>query len=162
MGARAGKLFDAALAAFAAIILVALLAVVTAGIVSRGVGRPFAWTDELSGFLMVWLACAGWMIATRRQAHIRIRVFQDRLPVGPWRASEIVIQLGVMLLGAVIAWRSLALMEANWDVEAIAMPVATAWLYVPLLPAGILTVAQGALELWRARRPNPETEAVIS
>lgn len=156
----ARTLFDGALAALAAALIVALLAVVTAGIVSRAVNQPFSWTDELSGFLMVWLACAGWMIATRRQAHIRIRIFQERLPARAWRATEIAIQLAVILLGLVVAWRSLSLIGNNWDVEAVSMPIATAWLYVPLLPAGLLTALQAGVELWRAREIGRGSGAV--
>ena len=67
---------DRALHVAAAALLVVLLATVMAGVISRGVGHPLSWTDEGAGFLMVWLACLGWMIATRRGAHIRIRFFQ--------------------------------------------------------------------------------------
>ena len=128
-------------------LVVALLGTVTAGIVSRGVNHPLSWTDELSGFLMVWLACAGWMIATRRNAHIRIRFFQDLLPETARRGFEILIQAGVAFLGAIIAWKSIHLMQTNSDVEAVSLPIATAWMYVPLFPAGLLTVIQALSEI---------------
>ncbi len=162
MLARARGLFDALLAGLAALLLAALLGIVMAGVISRGVNRPFSWTDELSGFVMVWLACIGWMIATRRQAQIRIRVFQDKLPPGAWRISEVIVQLGMIVLGLVIAWRSLHLISVNWDVDAIALPISTAWMYVPLLPAGLVTAAQGAAELIRSRAPSPDREALLS
>ena len=139
--------FDRALRAGAAVLVAVLLAVVTAGIVSRGINRPFSWTDELSGFLMVWLACFGWMIATRRHAHIRIRFFQDLLPVRGRRWVEIVMQAGAILLGGVIAWKSIHLMQTNSDVEATTLPIPTAWMYVPLLPAGLLMVVQAFADI---------------
>lgn len=140
---------DRALQFAAATLLVVLLGTVTAGIVSRGLGHPLSWTDEGAGFLMVWLACFGWMIATRRGAHIRIRYFQDKLPQAPWRGTEGVIQLGLAVFGAVIAWNSVHLIRTNADIEAIALPLAVAWMYVPLLPAGLLTLAQGLAGLWQ-------------
>lgn len=127
--------------------MIVLLATVTAGIVSRGVRHPLSWTDELSGFLMVWLACAGWMIATRRNAHIRIRFFQDLLPDTARRGFEVLIQVGVALLGAIVAWKSIHLMQTNSDVEAVSLPIATAWMYVPLFPAGVLTAMQALSEI---------------
>jgi len=130
-------------------LVVVLLGTVVAGIVSRGLNHPLSWTDEASGFLMVWLACLGWMIATRQSAHIRIRVFQDLLPLQPWRGTEITIQAATALLGAVIAWYSVHLIRSNSDIEALALPLSTAWMYVPLLPAGLLTLAQALVELWR-------------
>ena len=104
------------------------------------------------GFLMVWLACLGWMLATRQSAHIRIRVFQDKLPRAPWRATEAAILLAAALLGATVAFYSVRLIRSNADIEALALPVSTAWLYVPLLPAGIVTVLQALADLRRLRR----------
>lgn len=142
--------FDWLLERLAMLFVVVLLGTVTAGIVSRAAGHPFSFTDEASGFLMVWLACLGWMLATRRGAHIRIRFFLERLPGSSRRITEVVIHLGAVLLGAVIAWKSLHLIEANSDVEATTMPIATAWMYVPLLPAGLVTLAQGLADLRRS------------
>ncbi len=129
-----------------------LLATVTAGIVSRGLGHPLSWTDEGAGYLMVWLACFGWMIATRRGAHIRIRFFQDQLPDAAWRWTEAVIQLALAVFGAVIAWNSVHLMRTNADIEAMALPLSVAWMYVPLLPAGLVTLAQALAHLWQQAR----------
>jgi TRAP-type C4-dicarboxylate transport system permease small subunit len=130
-------------------LVVVLLGVVTAGIVSRALNHPLAWTDEASGFLMVWLACLGWMLATRHGAHIRIRVFQDMLPLHPWRWTECAIQATTALLGTVVAWYSVYLIRTNSDIEALALPVSVAWMYVPLLPAGLMTLAQALAALWR-------------
>jgi len=130
-------------------LVVVLLGTVVAGIVSRALNHPLSWTDEASGFLMVWLACLGWMIATRQSAHIRIRVFQDLLPLRPWQGTELVIQAATALLGAVIAGYSVHLIRSNSDIEALALPLSTAWMYVPMLPAGLLTLAQALVELWR-------------
>ena len=142
MLSRARDTFDRTLQVMAAALIAILLATVTAGIVSRGFNRPFSWTDELSGFLMVWLACFGWMIATRRQGHIRIRFFQDLLPAAGRRGIEAAILIGTVVFGAVVAWKSIHLMQVNSDVEATTLPIATAWMYLPLLPAGVLTALQ--------------------
>ena len=144
-------------------IVVVLLGTVTAGIVSRAANHPLSWTDEASGFLMVWLACLGWMIATRQSAHIRIRVFQDLLPRMPWRTTEVAILLAVALLGAVVAWFSVHLIKTNADIESLALPISAAWLYVPLLPAGVLTLLQALADLRRVLqgRGDPRAEASV-
>ena len=51
------------------------------------------------------------------------------------------------LLGAVIAWYSVHLVRTNADIEAMSLPVSAAWLYVPLLPAGIVTLLQALADL---------------
>jgi TRAP-type transport system small permease protein len=156
------KLLDRGLNLVAGALIVGLLAAVTAGIVSRAVNRPFVWTDEVSGFLMVWLACCGWMIATRRGSHIRIRVFQDMLPRRSWRIVETLILLAMATLGAVIAAKSLHLIQINADVEAVTLPVPTALLYVPLLPAGVVTMLQALSELLRPRWPDQSPEKALT
>ncbi len=147
---------DRLLQVSAGALVVVLLLTVTAGVISRTINHPLAWTDEASGFLMVWLACLGWMLATRHGAHIRIRVFQDKLPAASWRATECTILVAVAVLGAVVAWFSVHLVRTNADIEALALPISTAWGYAPLLPAGLLTVVQACADLWqvmRNRRP---------
>ena len=51
--------FDRAAAIVACALVVALLVCVALGVVTRGLGEPLIWTDELSRFLMVWLAVFG-------------------------------------------------------------------------------------------------------
>lgn len=137
-------------------VVVVLLGTVTAGIVSRAANHPLSWTDEASGFLMVWLACVGWMLATRAGAHIRIGVFQDKLPRAAWRAIEVAILLAVALLGAVVAWYSVHLIRTNADMEALSLPISAAWLYAPLLPAGLVTLLQALADLLRLLRGAAE------
>jgi TRAP-type transport system small permease protein len=140
-------LLDHLLNAIAMLLVVVLLAVVTAGIVSRALNHPLSWTDELGGFVMVWLACFGWMLAARRHAHIRIRFFQDKLPPDARRWTESMIQIGVAALGAVVAFKSIYLVQVNSDVLAISLPLSTAWMYVPLFPAGLVTLAIALADL---------------
>lgn len=152
--ARASRLFDLALAVLAGALTIVLLGVVTGGIVSRGLNAPFIWTDEISGYLMVWLACTGWMIATRKSTHIRIQIFQEKLPGLANQGLELAIQIAMIVFGLVVAYGSVHLIRVNSDVEAVTLPVPTALLYVPLLPAGLLTALQGAMDLLRLLRPS--------
>ena len=143
-------------------LVVALLATVTAGVVFRAANHPLSWTDEASGYFMVWLACFGWMIATRRGAHIRIRYFQDKLPAQAWRCTEGVIQIGLALFGAVIAWNSVHLIRTNADIEAMALPLSVAWMYVPLLPAGLMTLVQALVDLFAQVRGDAARLKVLA
>lgn len=155
---------DKAIAGLGIAVLIALLTTVSLGIITRGLGNPFTWTDELSGFLMVWLSCLGWMIATRRGAHIRIRFFQDRLPGLGKRGFEILIQAALALFGIIIAAGGVHLVQVNHDIEAISMPLSTAWMYAPLVPAGIVTFLQALFDLWQqmARAPAPDTQGTTA
>jgi TRAP-type C4-dicarboxylate transport system permease small subunit len=138
--------FDRAAAAIACALVVALLGCVALGVITRGMGDPLIWTDELSRFLMVWLAVFGWILASRKRIHVRIRYFQDLLPARMHAAAEVVFQLAMTGFGALITWYGVGLVAKNHDLEATSLPIAMAWMYVPMVLAGIVTAAQGARE----------------
>ncbi|MCC7281449.1 MAG: TRAP transporter small permease subunit [Acetobacteraceae bacterium] len=140
---------DAALALFCALLLAVLVVVVAIGVLSRGLGSPVAWSDELARYLLVWLGFAGTMLAARRRAHIRIEVFIDRLPARARRAAEIAIQVMVGAFGLALAWWGAGLIGRNLDVEAISLPVPQALLYLPLPLAGIVLAIQAAADAMR-------------
>ena len=139
--------FDRGVEALASALVVALLLCVAAGVVTRSAGNPLIWTDEVARFLMVWLACLGWMLACRRRIHVRIRFFQDLLPLRAWRAAEIAIQAALVLFGAIVAGYGVGLVLKNADLEATSVEISMAWMYVPLVPAGLLMALQALAEI---------------
>lgn len=134
---------------------VALLAVVMLGVITRALNDPLIWTDEISRFLMVWVAVFGWLLASRRRAHIRIRFFHDLLPKPAWRGWEAVIQGAIVLLGILLTWYSVAIVVRNHDMEALTLPISMSWLYAPMVLAGLMTIAQGIAEILDSLRRAP-------
>lgn len=147
MIAWARTVFDRAMEMFAGFLIVALLVCVTLGIVTRALGDPLIWTDEVSRFLMLWVAVFGWVLASRKRVHIRIRFFHDLLPPRAWRAAELVMQSAMILFGLLAGWYSIHLVAVNHDLEATTVPISMSWMYVPMVFAGFLTAAQGLAEL---------------
>jgi len=139
--------FDLAAQFIACALVVALLGVVMLGVITRTMGDPLIWTDELSRFLMVWLAVFGWILASRKRIHVRIRYFQDLLPARLHRAVELSIQIAVTLFGAFVFWYSFGLVAKNIDLEATSLPIVMAWMYVPMVLAGLVTALQGARDV---------------
>jgi TRAP-type C4-dicarboxylate transport system permease small subunit len=137
-------------------LVTALLVCVSLGALTRSLGNPLIWTDELSRFLMVWLAVFGWIVASRKRIHVRIRFFQDRLPTRAHKAVEIAIQSAITLFGALVATYSFGLIGKNLDLDATTLPISMAWMYAPMVLGGAITALQGASELvetlWRRRR----------
>lgn len=157
---RAG--LDRAIQGLAIGLTVTLLVVVMLGVITRALGDPLIWTDEISRFLMVWVAVAGWLLATRRRAHIRIRFFHDMLPKRAWGAAEIAIQCGIVVLGALLAWYGVDIVMRNRDMEALSLPISLAWMYVPIVIAGLATATQAfgeIVERLRDGRASSEPEA---
>ncbi len=137
--------------ALAALVLLAVLL----GVVTRAWGDPLIWTDEVSRFLMAWLACAGWLLASRHRGHIRIRYFADTLPLRPRRAVEFALQAAVALFGALVVRHGWTLTLRNLDLEATTVPVPIAVMYMPLLIAGAVTMVQALAECVEAARGAP-------
>jgi TRAP-type C4-dicarboxylate transport system permease small subunit len=65
--------------------------------------------------------------------------------------------VAVAVIGGVVAWKSIHLMQVNADIEAMSLPVSTAWMYAPLLPAGLLTLLQALADM---RKPRPSSAKV--
>ncbi|CAN5263484.1 hypothetical protein BH10PSE8_BH10PSE8_19060 [soil metagenome] len=128
-------------------LLLALLASVLLGVLSRQLNAPLAWTDELAQYLLVWTGFIGWIIAARRRSHIRITVFADKLPAGAGRVLEVVTQVAIIVFAAVLIRYSFALIERNWDVESIALPVSSAALYIVMPLAGLALILQAVAEI---------------
>jgi TRAP-type C4-dicarboxylate transport system permease small subunit len=143
---------DAALVAACVAALLALLGTVVAGVVFRLLDDPLIWTDEAARYLMVWLAFLGTMLAARRRGHIRINVLLDLMTGRARRVAEAAIQLAVCGFGAALLWHGITLVERAWDVEAVSLPITSAVLYLPLLPAGLWLALQAAAECAEALR----------
>jgi TRAP-type C4-dicarboxylate transport system permease small subunit len=157
--------FDKASLFVCCALVIALLGCVSLGAVTRGLGDPLIWTDELSRFLMVWLAVFGWIVASRKRIHVRIRFFQDRLPQRAHKATEIAIQSAMTLFGALVTAYSIGLIGKNQELEATTLPISMAWMYAPMVLGGAISALQGASEvietLLRLRPPAASEGTIV-
>jgi len=101
----------------------------------------FAFTEEISIFLLVVLTFAGAAVAMRRNGHIRIALIEDKLPrlrkpliVFQWLCSMAVLGL-VVWYGGVFAWQ-----EYQWESESPGLGLPN-WWYVVWLPVLAVAVA---------------------
>jgi len=146
------RLVDGGLRAAAVMLLLALLAAVMAGVVTRQLGDPVSWSDEAAQYLLVWTGFTGWMIGARAGEHIRITVLLDRLPDAARRWAEALIHLSVAALALGLLWWGTPLIERNWDVEWISLTLPAGLLYVPIPFAAALLTGQALLDAAAALR----------
>ena len=66
------------------------------------------------------------------------------------------------VLGGVIAWFSIHLIRTNSDIEAMALPISVAWMYVPMLPAGLVTMGQALHDLWQQLSGRGQRSKVVT
>lgn len=149
----------------AALALLAVCVISLGNVVVRyATNASFAFTEEFSVFLLVVLTFAGASLASRRHAHIRIELVEDRLPVCwrpllyglQWAASVLLLGL-VVWYGGLLAWE-----EYSWESLSPGLGYPT-WIYIVWLPllclAIIWRLTQSLFERCRACREVPRHES---
>ncbi|TFH86062.1 TRAP transporter small permease [Billgrantia azerbaijanica] len=105
-------------------------------------GGSFAFTEELSVFLLVVLTFAGAAVALRRNGHIRIGLVERTLPSAPRRALIAFQGLCGVAVLALITWHGakLAWQEYQWQSLSPGLGVPQWWylVWLPLLSAVML------------------------
>ena len=90
------------------VLMVALAAEVTLGVVFRAAGRALTWYDEIASVLLAWLTFYGSALASFKRAHIGCPEIVDQLPWRARRAFSVAVQVLVIaffvLLGGVGVW----------------------------------------------------------
>lgn len=132
----------------AALLVVAEIVVLLAGVVSRYVlKRPLVWSDELASMLFIWLAMLGAVAAFRRAEHMRMTAVVAMTP-DRWKPFFEALALAVSI--AFLALVMEPALEYAIDEIAITTPaleVSKAW-HAMALPVGIgLMLFTGLLRL---------------
>ncbi len=141
--------------------MVLLLVITLLNVLTRYVtSQSFAWTEEISVFLMVVLTLAGASAATARDRQIRIEVFYQggdamrrrRLKVFAACTTAMLFLLLTALFGRVVAD------EIRWGETSMGMGVPRWWftLFSPLLCAAI--TLRSARIAWTASRAEPHLD----
>lgn len=143
-------------------VIMALLALITFGnvLVRYFTDASFAWTEEISVFLMILLAMVAGSAAVARDLHIRIEYFADR---GNARRRKALARFGalmVALLFALICALSIRVVYDDYRYEetspGIGLPQ---WWYSVWLPVFSALITVRALGLW-ARQGQASFEAL--
>lgn len=138
---KAGKAFEDALLV---LVLGAMILLAAAQIVLRNFfDIGFIWTDELLRLLVLWLAVAGAVAASRKDRHISIAVLDRFLPDKAARIVRIVLDVFSSTVCALIAWHSLRFVMGSYEYDDRLLGDVPAWILQSILPAGF------ALITWR-------------
>ncbi len=147
------RLLAGALAAVGAAALAGIFVLVLAAVVMRyGWGRPFSFTEELSGLLMTVAVFTLLPATVLREAHIRVTLVSERLQGLPAR------WLFVLAQAVLVAFCLLFLREA-WAITAFTaqLNLKSEQSRLPLAPFLYLSTASvavaGMAGAWRALRP---------
>lgn len=104
--------------ACAAILLVAVVALVSVASVARALGSPIIWSIEIAQLLFLWLCIIAIDLALQHNRHFGISLVLDKLPAAGRKAMEIinlVVMIGLLAYLLQFAWKNMLLMHPRLD-----------------------------------------------
>jgi len=94
------------------------------------------WGDELLRMLVLWIAVAGAVAASRDDKHINIDVLNRFLPERFSLVVKVILHLFTALVCGVVAWHSLAFVQMSREFEDVLLGSVPAWILQAVLPVG--------------------------
>jgi TRAP-type C4-dicarboxylate transport system permease small subunit len=91
------------------------------------------WTEELSKFAMVWIACLVSPYAYREHLNVSIEMFHEALPALPKRIAEVIITLLVLLISAIFFIQSMSLVAGGTTITAASVAIKL-WFFYLCMP----------------------------
>ncbi|MDM0005939.1 TRAP transporter large permease subunit [Variovorax sp. J22G73] len=150
IASRADRVLGGAVEAVAALLVLAEICVLFAGVVSRYVFHaPLVWSDELASILFLWLSMLGAVVALRRGEHMRMTALLQKVkPSTRAMLDAFAIAASVAFL-VLIIWPSIDYAHEESFIVTPALEVSNAW-RAAAIPAGIgIMLAMALLRLLR-------------
>jgi TRAP-type C4-dicarboxylate transport system permease small subunit len=116
------------------------------------------WGDEMLRLMVLWLAVAGGLAASRLDKHISIAVIDRFLPGKAQLATRVVIDLFTAAICVLFAWHSARFVYSSYEFGDTVMRDVPAWAAQVIMPIGFGLMALRHLIL-AFTRPFRDTEA---
>ena len=119
------------------IVLTSMILLAASQIVMRNFFNfGFIWSDEMLRMLVLYLAVAGAVAASRTDKHINIAILDRFLPDGVRLAVKIVIHLFTAVVCAVVTWYSVQFVQMSREFGDVLMGTVPAWVLQLIMPVG--------------------------
>ena len=131
-------------------LIIAIVAVLAAILITSVFYRyvlndAFAWSEEGSKYLMVWLTFLGAPIALRQAAHINIDLLVKLFPPRGRQAFYLVIHLIIIATMGILLWKGWGFAQLGARQVASSFNLSMVWMYVAV-PIGSALTCLVALE----------------
>ena len=141
------------------VLIAAALVAMAAAMVNQVFGRYVlerapSWSEELAGFLMVWLTMLGAAAVLRGGGHISVTVLTDRLPPRLLRIALALRDTVMVATCGVLAWWGIGFARINGAQESAALEIPMTIPYAAL-PTGMVLIALMVLTARLAGEPVP-------
>jgi TRAP-type C4-dicarboxylate transport system permease small subunit len=119
------------------IVLTAMILLAASQIVMRNLFNfGFIWTDEMLRMLVLWIAVAGAVAASRTDKHINIAILDRFLPDKIKLLVKIIVHIFTAAVCGVVTWYSVQFVQLSHEFGDILMGSVPAWLLQLILPVG--------------------------
>lgn len=146
---RINEVLERAAVAVIALMMAIMCLVIFAQVVGRySVKFSLPWSEELSRFLMVWIAMLGGAVAARRRMHVGFEALVEALPSGLRTGVQGFTVLVAMGIFGYLAWYGLVLARFNMMQVSAAMQIPMGIPYSAVPTGASMVVLFLAEELW--------------
>lgn len=131
---------------------------VTLGIITRMLGVPMAWSNEVARYVFIWMVMIGAVVATKRNGHIIIDVFINLFPEtmrGKLRFLGNILAISML---AVLVYFGTLLSVEFWGTTMSLLPYPIGLVYASLPICSLLMILrmiQNMVRGCRSCRANP-------
>jgi TRAP-type C4-dicarboxylate transport system permease small subunit len=141
-------------------VLTAMIGLAASQIVLRNfLNLGFIWGDELLRMLVLWIAVAGAVAASRNDRHINIAILDRFLPDKGKIAVKILVDAFTSVICGIVTWHSLQFVRTSHEFGDVLLGNVPAWLLQSILPLGFalicyrygIFVIRGLLQLGKGR-----------
>ena len=98
------------------------------------------WSDEMGGYLLVWIALFGAVTALFEKKHLAIDSLIDRMPKKVQNVMRIVIDVLIIIFLIIVFYFSIPLMTKLTGMTAISLPIPQKFIYSPLVITTLFSI----------------------
>ena len=124
------------------LLVIGLISLASIQIIMRNVlSMGYPWTDSIIRLMVLWLALAGGIAASRDKKHIAIDIVTRLLPPNVKYVADVIAHLFTSLVTGVIAWYSFRFVQDSYAFGDTLMVNWPAWVFQLILPFGFSVIS---------------------
>ena len=153
---------ERALMVLGGVILFGFSLTVSADIVTRTIGRPWLWLQEVTSTLFIYGIFLGFAVATRRNDHLYLTAVAESLHGKARQAAELTIRFAVLAVGMCLIWFGYLNFMRGFGSFRLPSNTPIASLYAAIPISGALIVlftVEQIVNGWKNGFDHPEPEA---
>ena len=129
----------------AIVLMTALAAEVTAGVVFRYAGHSLVWYDEVATILLAWVTFYGSALAVLKHAHMGVPEIVRMLPTGLRVAAAVLAEAFTLAFFILLAWLGYGVLEVLASDRLVSLPAVSVAYAISVIPVSAVLIVVGQL-----------------